>query len=400
MIHASIFFLCFVFLSQLLSIYSQNYGRESDLMALSLISSVKETELYPVIDGIALSTSVQVKSLWEDLDENTFLYFYVIRRPGCAKSREQAHDLVKFLKEKELVNYTRLIGIVGQASFAETAKAEESQSIVTFQSTYFGNNAIYCDKDKLFYKLLGNRRVIFQGLPSWNPFAWPFLLKKTTDRLKSKNIVGDKVGNGAILGGLVIYQPQLNFAWVYREMAGYELPLYDILAVTSKSDNSAFSLIESDTMSSEQTIVEVETITEKVMQEEVIPEVLEEEVPVETTVQVSNVVEVVFEEQVVEANEAVIEQAPAKEVFHNSQQSSHQEEHQVPQEERVSQEVDSQTNTGNEEYEASTASDEAIQAGEILPDSPQGQYFYEDHVETETTESSSEENTETTIQYE
>ncbi len=146
----------------------------------------------------------------------------------------------------------RLIGIVGEIAPTSDAKTDAELGIGEFHSKYFGDYPLYYDKDKLFFELLGSRKVLSQKLSTWNPFRLWQILNKMLSRAKNKGITGNQVGNNEFLGGLFILykkgqerggieseapETQIKCCYAYPESTGDEIPVDGIqYALYSNSD--------------------------------------------------------------------------------------------------------------------------------------------------------------------
>ncbi len=146
----------------------------------------------------------------------------------------------------------KLIGIVKELAPIGGAKTDRELGVGEFQSKYFGNNPVYLDTEKNFYKVLGSRKILQQSLSSWNPFKLWRNFKELMARVKGKGIEGNKVGEGLLQGGLLAINVVLRASasaevdlaetsgktdcfFVYVEITGDTIPIASIQVAIHKN---------------------------------------------------------------------------------------------------------------------------------------------------------------------
>jgi hypothetical protein len=132
------------------------------------------------------------------------------------------------------------------------ARTDRELGVGEFQTKYFGNNPVYLDTDKNFYKVLGSRQILSQRLSSWNPFTLWRNFKELMARVKGKGIEGNTVGEGTLQGGLLALNvipksdasAEVDLAetsgrtdcfFVYLEMTGKTIPVANIQSAIHKN---------------------------------------------------------------------------------------------------------------------------------------------------------------------
>ena len=82
-------------------------------------------------------------------------------------------------------------------------ETDEKLGVGAFQRDFFDNNPLYMDEAKTFYKFLGNRGFVSDGVSkmSWNPFTLYRQYGELKQRLQEKKIKGNLAGEGLLMGG-------------------------------------------------------------------------------------------------------------------------------------------------------------------------------------------------------
>lgn len=102
----------------------------------------------------------------------------------------------------------------------------DDEGLAEFQSDFF-SYPLYRDEEKTMYTALGLRKL---SVTTWNPFKIFRGLRNVMKRLKGKNISGNMKGEGAIQGGIIIFDKNGKARYAYREETGFEVPVGDIIA--------------------------------------------------------------------------------------------------------------------------------------------------------------------------
>lgn len=161
-------------------------------------------------DKSQLNEIITADSLWE----KGIAIIHVIRRPGCPLCREHAQTLAEIRVGKMMsAENIRLVGIVHECDYI--------QDIIDFRA-YFGGNPIYFDREKLFFKALGNRWSGYEAL------MWPAVIQAIS-RVMSRGISGSNNGEGRLLGGLIVASKEGIFLEHREEYFGDFAPTEVIL---------------------------------------------------------------------------------------------------------------------------------------------------------------------------
>lgn len=75
-----------------------------------------------------------------------------------------------------------------------------------------------------FYKAMGQRKIY--SLFSWNPLSWWPALVSLAERYSG--IEGNMVGEGVVLGGVLVVSKEKGVVYQYDEITGHPLPVEDI----------------------------------------------------------------------------------------------------------------------------------------------------------------------------
>lgn len=90
---------------------------------------------------------------------------------------------------------------------------------------------LYQDEGLVFYNdFYGAAKL---KLNTWNPFKLYKAYKEMTARLEKKGLEGNLVGEGLILGGIVVFDKDGRPRYAYREETGKDIPVDDLLAAVN-----------------------------------------------------------------------------------------------------------------------------------------------------------------------
>lgn len=102
----------------------------------------------------------------------------------------------------------------------------DDEGLSEFHNSFF-NFPLYLDVERQTFQAFGSRRI---GLTTWNPLRLYRGMKEMGNRLSSKNITGNYVGEGMIQGGIMLFDTAGNLRYAYDEQIGSELPVEEIQA--------------------------------------------------------------------------------------------------------------------------------------------------------------------------
>lgn len=117
-----------------------------------------------------------------------------------------------------------LFAIIKEVAPTGKIRTDEELGVREFQTKYFDGNPVYIDEQKRFYNALGNRKLLRDTMPTWNPFKLYSAFRKLSKRLKDKpDIEGNFAGEGIVLGGvLVIGRGEQGVLHEYLEQSGLD----------------------------------------------------------------------------------------------------------------------------------------------------------------------------------
>jgi hypothetical protein len=103
----------------------------------------------------------------------------------------------------------------------------------SFSEQHLGGWDLYLDEDLGLYGALGSRSIASQVEWAWaiaHPRqAWKFL-KDIGTRQKERNIENNMVGEGSVLGGILVFDAVGALRYAYLERTGREIPGDEIVA--------------------------------------------------------------------------------------------------------------------------------------------------------------------------
>ena len=106
--------------------------------------------------------------------------------------------------------------------------ARPRAGVGAFEREYFTGGSLYLDEDRAFYGYLGNKKLLTPGsilkglLLPWRTYK---SLKAVGARMKEKNIEGNMVGEGLILGGVLVVDRTGRVTYSYPEQTGSPAPV-------------------------------------------------------------------------------------------------------------------------------------------------------------------------------
>jgi hypothetical protein len=101
---------------------------------------------------------------------------------------------------------------------------------------YFRKGSVFVEPANNFWTALGGRKVLSQGLSTWNPLKLVESARETSRRMTSKGVTGNLKGEGLTQGGVAIFDASGNVRFVYKEMTGYQIPRKDMETVMDVID--------------------------------------------------------------------------------------------------------------------------------------------------------------------
>jgi len=120
-----------------------------------------------------------------------------------------------------------LVGIIKEVAPTKQAADDAALGVAAFELDFLRTGRVYLDERKAFYAFLGNRKLVtprsFLGalvrpLGTWRA------LRRIGDRLKEKKIEGNMVGEGLLLGGVLVVGRDGAIAYAHPEETGTPAP--------------------------------------------------------------------------------------------------------------------------------------------------------------------------------
>ena len=120
-----------------------------------------------------------------------------------------------------------LYGIIKEVAPTKQAEDDATLGVGEFETKYFKSGQLYMDEEREFYAYLGNRKL--NPLKALlNPFKAYRGFKELGARLKEKEVEGNMVGEGLVLGGVLVVNKDGDVLFSYREETGQAVPVTDI----------------------------------------------------------------------------------------------------------------------------------------------------------------------------
>lgn len=122
----------------------------------------------------------------------------------------------------------RLVGVVKEVAPTKQAANDTVLGVGEFQRDYFKGSDLYIDEDKAFYAYLGNRRLLTLGgtlkalLLPWRTVG---AIRDIGKRMTAKNIEGNMIGEGLLLGGVLVVDKAGKIIYSYQEKTGTPAPV-------------------------------------------------------------------------------------------------------------------------------------------------------------------------------
>lgn len=120
------------------------------------------------------------------------------------------------------------VGIIKEVAPTAQAVNDTMLGVAEFETSYLSGGNVYMDADRRFYSYLGDRKLlttrsILKSL--LRPFKTWRSLKAIGDRMKAKNIEGNMVGEGLLLGGVLVVDKDGAIKYSYPETTGQPAPV-------------------------------------------------------------------------------------------------------------------------------------------------------------------------------
>ena len=121
------------------------------------------------------------------------------------------------------------VPIVGVVKEEELKNVEEDKmrGVVEFEKEYFCGPLFLSDEERSLYEFLGNKPIFTFGTLGKaliNPFKVRRELKEMGERMKSKGLEGNLVGDGLTKGGVLCIAPDGELKYTFYEDAGKGIP--------------------------------------------------------------------------------------------------------------------------------------------------------------------------------
>ena len=101
----------------------------------------------------------------------------------------------------------------------------------------FGGN-VTLDEERKFYEALGNKKIFtLRTLAKalWRPLTTYREVQALGERLKEKGVEGNRVGEGLVAGGVMVFAPAADEpGFTHLEDTGKELPIAEIQAAVDR----------------------------------------------------------------------------------------------------------------------------------------------------------------------
>lgn len=173
---------------------------------------LRRVENGSLVDGPSTQAAA-AGTLWAE----TGAVVHVVRRAGCVACRNEAYELMNKVVpriealvdvKKSKVPFVAVVREVAPTKSVKEDAGPRGLGVGEFQHTYFLGKPIYWDEEQKFVKAMGNRRISFKfKAPWWKPWALWSEITTALKKLKDKGVEGNLVGDGIIMGGVIVVGP-------------------------------------------------------------------------------------------------------------------------------------------------------------------------------------------------
>jgi len=136
--------------------------------------------------------------------------------------REEAADLCSALAGEDVPVY----GVVKEEELVDV-EPDKLLGLEEFETNYFCGPLFLSDEARSLYELLGNQPIFTLGTLGkaiMNPLKTRRELKAMGERMKSKNLEGNMVGDGLTKGGIFCVNSDGELLYTFYEDAGQGVP--------------------------------------------------------------------------------------------------------------------------------------------------------------------------------
>jgi len=108
-----------------------------------------------------------------------------------------------------------------------------------FERDYFAGGALFLDRDRALYEYLGNRKLVtIRGVLASlvRPLKTYRSLKSIGERMKAKGVSGNMVGEGLVLGGVLVFDANGDIVFSHPEKTGSPVDPEDVAAALDRLD--------------------------------------------------------------------------------------------------------------------------------------------------------------------
>jgi len=148
----------------------------------------------------------------------------------CREHGQQLTELAA--SEPKIMSNFGMFGVVKETGVDDKGLRE-------FHKDYF-SYPLYRDENLDFYRSFGDKKIT-SSMSWWsllNPYKIYKSMKAIGQRMKSKNIEGNMVGEGLKTGGIIVFGNDGKAKYAYPEKTGYTLETTDLLAALKDVSSS------------------------------------------------------------------------------------------------------------------------------------------------------------------
>lgn len=133
-----------------------------------------------------------------------------------------------------------MVGIIKEVAPIKGAATDEELGVAKFEEHF--PHPLFMDREMKFYAALGNRSVLSESLPSWNPFTLWSNFQTLKKRLADAGVEGNYAGEGGKQGAVVVIKPSRGIVYLELEHVGHDLHYDDIARALVRAGVSPESL--------------------------------------------------------------------------------------------------------------------------------------------------------------
>jgi hypothetical protein len=133
-----------------------------------------------------------------------------------------------------------MVGIIKEVAPVKGAATDNELGVAKFEEHF--PHTLYMDRELNFYAALGNRSILSESLPSWNPFTLWSNFQTLKKRISDAGVEGNYAGEGSKQGAVIVIKPSRGIVYLELEHVGHDLHYDEIAKALSRAGVSPEAL--------------------------------------------------------------------------------------------------------------------------------------------------------------